>query len=118
MAAHSLPAFYLSRIIRMSAAHVVPAVPLEPSAWIVRMDPSFHLPHRKRLRRVHAKVVQLLQVLFCTHGRKLRTFEPRLRKFVRAVTHVDASEYAKGKHFCGCQFRFEFGIKVAPFGRD
>src|SRR6476620_1430858 len=46
VAAHSVPAPDLPRILFWhSPAHIVAAIPLEPSAWIVGMNPPFLAPH-------------------------------------------------------------------------
>jgi hypothetical protein len=45
VAADGLPPFYLALIFfRNSAPHIISAVPLEPAAWIGRIDPAFAMP--------------------------------------------------------------------------
>src|SRR6478752_3386007 len=39
VATHCAPAADLARVVGVTAAHVVAAVPLEPPAWIVAVDP-------------------------------------------------------------------------------
>ena len=56
---NGLPTFDLPGIFfRHAAAHIVPAIPLEPAAWIVRVNPSFSSPGRKRLTRVDAEIIE------------------------------------------------------------
>src|SRR5262249_60994124 len=45
-------------LLRHSAAHVVAAIPLEPAAWIIGMNPAFITPHGERLAGVNAEVVR------------------------------------------------------------
>ena len=41
-----------------AAAHIVPAIPLEPAAWIVGMNPSLPAPDREWLTRIDAEKIQ------------------------------------------------------------
>src|SRR5262245_25761180 len=43
------PSSNLSRVVARPPAHEVPAVPLEPPAWILRMNPTFAAPLGERL---------------------------------------------------------------------
>ena len=52
------PAPDLPRVVGGSAAHVVAAIPLEPPAWILLVDPSVAAPDGERLRGVDAEAVQ------------------------------------------------------------
>jgi hypothetical protein len=60
------PSTDLTLIVTASPAHIVPAVPLKPSARIFARYPAFLPPMRKRLRSVHAKIVQTRVVAFMT----------------------------------------------------
>src|SRR4051794_33752419 len=75
------PARDLTRVIGGTAAHVVPAVPLEPPAWILRADPSFAPPGREWLRRLHPKQVE---AGVAPAGRQLRVREPARWKLAAA----------------------------------
>jgi hypothetical protein len=57
--ADCFPAFDLPNVlVRHSSPHVVAAVPLEPAAWIVGVDPSFPAPFRQRLTGIDTEVVE------------------------------------------------------------
>jgi len=43
MPCHRFPAPDLTRVVRAAPAQVIPAIPLEPAAWIIGIDPSFFL---------------------------------------------------------------------------
>ena len=51
------PASNLPDVVGGSAAHVVAAIPLEPPAWILLVDPAAATPDGERLRGVHAEAV-------------------------------------------------------------
>src|SRR5262245_40066672 len=54
-----LPALDLPLVLRRHAAtHVVAAVPLEPAARVVVVEPAFLAPDRKRLACVDAEEIQ------------------------------------------------------------
>jgi hypothetical protein len=44
VADHLFPATDLTRIILVATTHVIAAIPLEPAARIIRMDPTFGSP--------------------------------------------------------------------------
>ena len=53
-----LPAFDLTPVfIRNSPSHIVSAISLEPSTWIIRMKPAFDTPFRERTTGIDAKIV-------------------------------------------------------------
>src|SRR5450755_4086297 len=59
MTADCRPAFDLpSVLVGHSSPHVVPAVPLEPAAWIVGVYPSFPAPFRERLTGIDTEAVE------------------------------------------------------------
>ena len=91
--------------LRHAPAHVIAAVPLEPAARIVRMDPAFALPFRKRLARSHTEEIAR------GVGPARREFgarKPAFRELAAAVGHVFAAEDAKPQHLRGRELRFEF----------
>src|SRR5512136_691295 len=110
VAADRLPALDLPAVLVGHApAHVITAIPLEPAAWIVRVNPAFARPFRKRLAGVDTKEIA------CTVAaarREPSTCEPTLWKFAAAVGHVFAAEHAELEHLRGCQLRPELGIEV------
>jgi len=56
-----LPAFDLTGVVVAAAAHVVAAVPLEPAARVVRVEPAVLPPHGQRLRsELHQKMTAQL----------------------------------------------------------
>src|SRR5581483_4709285 len=84
--AHRLPAADLAAILLgHPAAHVVAAVPLEPAAGIVRMDPAFAAPFRERLARGDAEEVERG---IAPPRRELGAAEPVGRKLAPRVGHV------------------------------
>ena len=112
VAAHRSPSSNLSPIlIRYSATKVVSAIPLEPAAGIVGVDPTLSAPDRQRLAGVNAEVVE---AVIASLGRKLCADEPAAWKLVDGVGHVLAAEYAEAKHLVGCQVGIKIGIKIAP----
>lgn len=96
---------------RNAASHVVPAIPLKPSPWVIRVNPSFFSPVRKRLTGIHSKIVEFgimpLWAEFCLS-------KPVFREFSSAVGHVFSSKYAHFKHLLRGQFRLKFRIKMFP----
>src|SRR5688500_9599233 len=52
MPADRAPSAYLPRIVGRPTAHVVAAIPLEPSARVLRTYPPLSPPHGERLGRV------------------------------------------------------------------
>src|SRR5262249_50589693 len=59
VALHRLPAADLAGVLLgQTPAHVVAAIPLEPAARIVGMNPALPSPFRQRLARVHAEIVE------------------------------------------------------------
>jgi hypothetical protein len=58
VAAHGAPAPDLPRIVVHAAAEIVAAVPLEPAARIIRVDPALRPPYGQRLARVDAEEVE------------------------------------------------------------
>ncbi len=55
---HCFPSMDLTVIIIGAPAHKITAVPLEPSPWIIGMNPSLREPDRKRLRSIDVKIIQ------------------------------------------------------------
>ena len=59
VAANRLPAFDLPCVfLRQAAAHVIAAIPLEPAARIIAMDPAFASPFRQRLTGIDLKKIE------------------------------------------------------------
>src|SRR5579883_321719 len=93
------PAFDLPRIFFGHApAHVVAAVPLEPAARIVRMNPSLFSPYRERLASVNAEIIQRAVP---ARRRDFCARKPARGKFRAAIGHVLAAKYPEGKHLLG-----------------
>src|SRR3954468_12826908 len=75
VAADCLPAADLPLVLgRHPAAEIIAAVPLEPAARIVRVQPALVAPHRERLARID---VEEIERAFASAGRQLRAPEPR-----------------------------------------
>src|SRR5687768_3576677 len=109
VACHRAPAFDLARVVGTAPADVVTAVPLEPAARILVVDPAFLPPFRKRLRRVDAEAIERAVVAL---GAELRVLEPVVRKLRGAVGHVLAAEYAEPEHLFRRELRLEVGMKI------
>lgn len=116
VATNRFPAFDLPRIfLRQPPTPVVAAVPLKPSARVVLLaDPSFLLPHRERLTRIDAKVIDLGVVLVAARLLKLRAAKPALRKLLPTVAHVHAAKHTECEHLLWGEIGFKLRIKVPP----
>src|SRR5581483_4986541 len=89
------PAFDLAQIVFVATTRKVSAIPLEPAARIVGMNPTFLAPNFEQLRCVHAEIIQgrTMSIL-----RKLCTSEPAHRKFFSTIGHVFSAEDAEREH--------------------
>lgn len=77
VATHGFPAFDLARVLlRQTPAHVIPAAPLKPPAWVVRKYPTLPLPFGERLACPNAKIVERW---IGSAGRQLCSHEPTPR---------------------------------------
>jgi hypothetical protein len=106
------PAFYLPLVIRTSAAHIVPAIPLKPSPRVVFINPTFLAPHRERLASIHPEEVELRVMFVGAFLLKFCFGEPILRKLFGAVPHVHATERAKREHLFGRQPGLKASIEM------
>ncbi len=103
---HGFPTFDLALVfLGSSAAEIVAAVPLEPAARVLGMDPAFLLPVLQGHGGLDAEEVGFLHVR-----------EPLLGEFVRLVRYVGSVEDAEFQHFFGSEVRFEFGVEVFAGG--
>jgi hypothetical protein len=103
VATHSAPAPDLTRILfRHSPAHIVAAIPLEPAARIVGMDPTLFAPHGKRLTCIHAKIIKRAVTGV---RRQLGAYEPLSREFLPRIRHVFSAKHPKLQHFLGRKLR-------------
>src|SRR5689334_11084438 len=106
MPAHGAPSFDLTAVLpNHPPTHIVPAVPLKPSAWIDRVDPALRTPRGKRLACIDAEEVEPRIALA---AREFRTDVPTLWKLVSAIRHVLAPEHAEFQHLR----RRELGLEV------
>ena len=86
MPLHGKPPLDLPLIFfREPSAHVIPAIPLKPTARVCAVDPSLFLPHGKRLTGIHAKIIALGIMFLRT---KPGFFEPIGGKLFFAIRHV------------------------------
>ena len=104
MAADGAPSLNLPKIVGMPAARVIAAIPLEPAARIVGMNPSFFAPNLQRLRSVDAEIIQARPRAI---RRKFRARKPTRRKFLPAIGHVFPPEYAQRQQL----LRAKLGVK-------
>src|SRR4051812_34681107 len=83
------PALDLAKIVGMTTAGIIAAIPLEPAARIVGMDPAFVSPHLQRLGGVHPEVIE-------GGARPIRrkpgASEPVRREFAATIGHIFAAE--------------------------
>lgn len=112
MATKGGPTLYLAIIILPAAAHIIPAIPLKPSARIIFVNPPLLAPDRKWLARTHAKEIKL-GVMFTTFFLLEFCFtKPISGEFLRAIAHVHAAKNPECEHLFGGQFGFKTGIKM------
>src|SRR5262245_35156788 len=100
-------------VVARSSAHVIAAVPLKPSAWILPVNPPLPAPFGERLRGVHTKVVEARIV---TLGAQPRMGKPARRKLPVAVGHVLPAEHAEAEHLFRRELGIEAGCEVTPGG--
>jgi len=108
---HRPPAFDLAFVVERATSHMIPAVPLEPPARIVGINPAFFSPHGEWLRRVDLEKVEFRVVAF---GAELRVAEPGAGKLIPAVRHVLAAENAEPEHFRRRKLGLEPLVEVPP----
>src|SRR5688572_17421395 len=89
------PASNLAGIVSGPAAHVVAAIPLEPSTWILLVDPSAATPDREGLRGVHAETIQPRVMPL---GAQPGAGEPAPWILLLAIRHVLPAEDAEPQH--------------------
>ena len=106
MSADSAPSFDLALVILAAPASIVPAIPLEPAARVLVINPALFAPNRERLRRIHAEEIKRRFVTFPT---KLRVLEPACGKLLRAIRNVLSPEDAELEHLLGREIGFERG---------
>src|SRR5215469_382533 len=93
--ANCAPPRDLAEIIFVAATRIIAAIPLEPAARIVWVNPTFASPFRERLRCVYAEIIQRRARSI---GGKLRPREPARREFVAAIGHVFPAEHSELEH--------------------
>ena len=101
------PSLDLAQVVRVPPARVIPAIPLEPAARIVGMNPAFLSPDFEGLRRIHSEKIQRRPM---TIRRKPGAPEPARGKFLPAIGQVFSAENAEGQHLS----RSELGNKTGP----
>ncbi len=109
---HTFPALYLTLIVGASASREVSAIPLEPAAGVLIVNPTLIAPHGKRLGGVDAEIVQLRVVAFMT---EFRVLEPLFGEFVPAVGHVFPAEDSHFQHLLGRKLRFEIRMEIFAY---
>src|SRR6266436_2451254 len=85
VATNGAPTRNLTQIIFAAAPAIITAVPLEPAARIIWVNPTFTSPLRERLRCIHAEEIQKYTWPI---WRKLGPREPARRKFLPAIGHI------------------------------
>jgi hypothetical protein len=93
------------------AAHVIAAIPLEPTARVVRVDPSLPAPNRQRLAGIHAEEVE--RAVSMPYG-QLGPGEPAFRKLLARICHVLTAKHAKPKQLPRRQFGSKLRIEIPP----
>src|SRR5688572_2585953 len=107
------PAPDLAGIVLHAAAEMVAAIPLEPAARVVRVDPALGAPHSEGLAGADAEEIERRVPPL---RRQLRPAEPRLRELVPAIGHVFAAEHAEPQQLGRRQLGPEGRIEVAADG--
>jgi hypothetical protein len=114
VAADGAPAFYLAVVFAWdSSAHVVSAIPLEPTARVVFVYPTFASPFGQGLAGVNLEEVEH-GVLFV--GAQLGAREPFFGEFGLAIGHVFAAEDAEAEHLLWGELGLEVGVEVFAGG--
>lgn len=111
-----LPPFDLSLVVRRAPAHIITAVPLKPSAWIIFPDPALLFPNGQRLAGVYAKKIKLWIVFKNALLLKFGFDEPILGEFFRAIPHIHAPKNPNRKHLLWGEFWLKVGMKILPHG--
>ena len=99
---------------RNPAAREVAAIPLKPPPGVTWMDPSLGPPDRQGSTCFDSKIIERA---VWRAFRQLRLREPRSRKLVTAISHVDAAKDAQLEHFSGRQVRHKSGVELSAFAR-
>src|SRR5207247_659385 len=111
VAANRAPTRDLTQIVLVATPAIVTAIPLEPAARIVCVNPPFSPPFRERLRRVHAEIIQRRAPAI---RRKLRPRKPVRRKLFPAIGHIFSTEHSKFEHLFRCQLWREAEAECEP----
>src|SRR5262249_18552732 len=90
--------------------HVITAVPLEPAAGVVPMDPTLLAPHRQRLAGVDAEEVE--RAVAAARG-QLGAGEPALWKLLAGIGPVLAAEGAEPQHLLRGELGSELRVEIA-----
>ena len=103
---HCFPTCYLSFVLgREASSHKIAAIPLEPAARVVGINPSLFAPDGKRLACADFEIIKGRVVSpraeFCV-------LKPIRGKLVSAVGHILSAEDTEAKHLLGG----ELGLKV------
>ncbi len=108
---HRLPSSDLAGVLLWNApTHPIAAIPLEPPARVVRINPALPPPFRQGLTGVHAEVVEST---VAARGRQLRPREPARRKFGAAIGYILSAENAEFEHLLRRQVWPKLGAEVA-----
>src|SRR5262249_47939058 len=104
---HGFPAFDLTAVFfRHPPAQIIAAIPLEPAARVIGVNPTLGAPFRQRLACSYPEEIE--RAVAAAAGRELGAYKPAVGKFLAAVGQVLAAEYAEAKHVP----RREIGIKL------
>src|SRR6476646_5835319 len=96
MPANGFPSLDLAAVLgRHATAHVVTAIPLEPAARIIGVQPSLSAPDPQRRAGVDAEEIERA---VAPKRREPGAREPALGKFIPGIRHVLAAEHAEAQH--------------------
>src|SRR5262245_31052128 len=111
MTPDGLPSFDLAFVfVGHAATHIVSAIPLEPSARVIGVNPTLPAPLRERLAGIDAVIIERT----IAGGRcQLGMLEPACREFFPAIRHVFSAEDSQREQLSRRQLRLEFGIEVS-----
>jgi hypothetical protein len=110
MPLYRLPSFDLPLVITAASAHIVSAVPLEPSSGVILVYPALLYPVGQRLRGIYTEKVQLGIVELVA---EFYLLEPFFRKLFFAVRHILAAEDTQLQHLLWGKFRLKLSIEVS-----
>src|SRR4029077_17652081 len=113
MPAKGAPTLDLALVIGTKPPEIVTAIPLEPAARVLRVNPPFPAPHRERLRGIDAEEIDLGSV---TLGTEPALGKPVVTNARLTVCHVFAAKNSEPEHLFRGQLRSKPRGKILSSG--